>query len=84
METSSCSQVPLQDGSQKMCESWGREGMSGVSEGEVGQYLLRGLANHCGHTGLFLTLYHSLLYLQYFHVHWRAGGCNLGANKGSL
>lgn len=40
METSSCSQVPLQDGSQKeMCKSWGREGVSRVSEGEVGQYL---------------------------------------------
>lgn len=44
METSPCSQFPLQDGSQKeMCKSWGREGVSGVSEGEMGQYLLRGL-----------------------------------------
>lgn len=63
MESSSCSQVLLQDGSQKeMCKSWGKEG---VSEGEVGQYLLCGLANHCTHIGLFLTLYHS----QLFHVH---------------
>lgn len=63
METSSCSP----DGSEEeMCKSWGREG---VLRAEVGQYLLRGLANNCGHTGLVLTLCHSLLCMQYFHVH---------------
>ena len=67
MESSFCSQVLLQDGSQKeVYKSWGREG---VSKGEVGQCLLCGLANHCAHIGLFLTLSHSLLCMQCFHVH---------------